>query len=92
MKKINIHFVGIKGVGMTPLAIVAKEAGFGVTGSDGKTTTAHLIYEILRFAGKKTGLISSISVKIGAKDFVPLLITISCPFDTIVTIKGILSP
>lgn len=30
----NIHFVGIKGVGMTPLAIIAKEAGFTVTGSD----------------------------------------------------------
>lgn len=35
MKKIkNIHFVGIKGVGMTPLAVIAKEAGFGVSGSD----------------------------------------------------------
>lgn len=35
MKKIkNIHFVGIKGVGMTPLAIIAKEAGFNVSGSD----------------------------------------------------------
>ncbi|MFH1833061.1 MAG: UDP-N-acetylmuramate--L-alanine ligase [Candidatus Levyibacteriota bacterium] len=35
MKKIKcIHFVGIKGVGMTPLAIIAKEAGFKVTGSD----------------------------------------------------------
>ncbi|HSW47520.1 MAG TPA: Mur ligase family protein, partial [Candidatus Saccharimonadales bacterium] len=34
MKKLNIHFVGIKGVGMTPLAIIAHEAGFGVTGSD----------------------------------------------------------
>ena len=35
MKKIRkIHFVGIKGVGMTPLAIIAKEAGFKVTGSD----------------------------------------------------------
>lgn len=34
MKKIYIHFVGIKGVGMTPLAIIAKEAGFTVTGSD----------------------------------------------------------
>lgn len=34
-KKIkNIHFTGIKGVGMTPLAIIAKEAGFVVTGSD----------------------------------------------------------
>jgi len=30
----KIHFVGIKGVGMTPLAIIAKEAGFTVTGSD----------------------------------------------------------
>ncbi len=34
MKKLSIHFVGIKGVGMTPLAIIAKEAGFVVTGSD----------------------------------------------------------
>jgi len=34
MKKQHIHFVGIKGVGMTPLAIIAKEAGFEVTGSD----------------------------------------------------------
>jgi UDP-N-acetylmuramate--alanine ligase len=34
MKKKNIHFVGIKGVGMTPLAIIAKEAGFTITGSD----------------------------------------------------------
>lgn len=34
-KKIRkVHFVGIKGVGMTPLAIIAKEAGFGVSGSD----------------------------------------------------------
>lgn len=30
----SIHFVGIKGVGMTPLAIIAKEAGLKVTGSD----------------------------------------------------------
>ncbi len=30
----KIHFVGIKGVGMTPLAIIAKEAGFVVSGCD----------------------------------------------------------
>lgn len=30
----RIHFVGIKGVGMTPLAIIAKEAGITITGSD----------------------------------------------------------
>ena len=35
MKKVkSIHLVGVKGVGMTPLAIVAKEAGIEVTGSD----------------------------------------------------------
>lgn len=30
----SIHFVGIKGVGVAPLAIIAKEAGMIVTGSD----------------------------------------------------------
>ena len=31
MNKIKtIHFVGVKGVGMAPLAIIAKEAGFTV--------------------------------------------------------------
>lgn len=35
MNKIKtIHFVGVKGVGMAPLAIIAKEAGFVVTGCD----------------------------------------------------------
>lgn len=33
-KNKNIHFVGVKGVGMAPLAIIAKEAGFTVSGSD----------------------------------------------------------
>lgn len=33
-KKQSIHFTGIKGVGMTPLALIAKQAGFQVTGSD----------------------------------------------------------
>jgi UDP-N-acetylmuramate--alanine ligase len=35
MNKIkHIHFVGIKGVGMAPLAVIAKEAGFKVSGCD----------------------------------------------------------
>lgn len=34
MKVRHLHFVGIKGVGMTPLAILAKEAGIMVTGCD----------------------------------------------------------
>jgi UDP-N-acetylmuramate--alanine ligase len=33
-KNKKIYFTGIKGVGMTPLAIIAKEAGFEVLGSD----------------------------------------------------------
>ena len=49
--KIGIHFVGIKGVGMTPLAIIAKEAGFGVTGSD--VAEEFITDEALRKAGIK---------------------------------------
>ena len=37
----------------------------GVTGTDGKTTTATLIYHTLTKAGIKTGLISTIEAKIG---------------------------
>ncbi len=34
MKKKQIHFVGIKGTNMMPLALIAKSAGYDVTGSD----------------------------------------------------------
>jgi UDP-N-acetylmuramate--alanine ligase len=34
----TIHFIGIKGVGMTALAILAKEKGYEVTGSDTSET------------------------------------------------------
>lgn len=33
----------------------------GVTGTDGKTTTSHMIYEILKYASKKVSLISTIT-------------------------------
>ncbi|KKR71521.1 MAG: UDP-N-acetylmuramate-L-alanine ligase, partial [Candidatus Levybacteria bacterium GW2011_GWC2_40_7] len=33
-KKLKIHFVGIKGVGLAPLAITAKEAGYVISGCD----------------------------------------------------------
>ena len=39
----------------------------GVTGTDGKTTTANLIYEILKTAGLKAGLISTVNAVIGDK-------------------------
>lgn len=37
----------------------------GITGTDGKTTTAHLIYEILKKAGKKAALVSTLGAFIG---------------------------
>ena len=37
----------------------------GVTGTDGKTTTVSLIYNILQAAGKKVGMLSTVKAKIG---------------------------
>ena len=37
----------------------------GVTGTDGKTTTTNLIYQILLAAGKKAGMISTVNAVIG---------------------------
>ena len=37
----------------------------GVTGTDGKTTTTNLIFNILRAAGLKTGMISTVNAVIG---------------------------
>lgn len=39
----------------------------GVTGTDGKTTTAHFLYWFLINSGKKAGLISTVSAIIGEK-------------------------
>lgn len=40
----------------------------GVTGTDGKTTTCHLIYEILKTAGFKVALISTVAAYIGEEE------------------------
>ncbi len=37
----------------------------GVTGTDGKTTTCNLIYSILRYAGLKVGMVSTVNAIIG---------------------------
>ena len=41
----------------------------GVTGTDGKTTTSHMIYEVLKSAGKNVSIISSIHAQIGEKTY-----------------------
>lgn len=41
----------------------------GVTGTDGKTTTANLIYHILHVAGEKAAIISSVGAVIDGKKF-----------------------
>ena len=41
----------------------------GITGTKGKTTTAFILYHILHSCGKRMGLVSSITTKIGGKDY-----------------------
>src|SRR5437868_4624420 len=41
----------------------------GVTGTDGKTTTSTLIHSILKAAGRKAGLISTIQAEIGGRSY-----------------------
>lgn len=40
----------------------------GVTGTDGKTTTATVIYHLLKSAGRKTALISTVAAYIGSQE------------------------
>lgn len=39
----------------------------GVTGTDGKTTTATLIHAVLEAAGRRTGLVSTVAARIGSE-------------------------
>jgi len=41
----------------------------GVTGTDGKTTTTNMIYQVLKDAGKKVSMISSINAVVGGKSY-----------------------
>lgn len=47
----------------------------GVTGTNGKTTTTNLIYHILKESGKKAGLIGTLFIKIGTKQYASKLTT-----------------
>lgn len=41
----------------------------GVTGTDGKTTTVNMIYQILKEAGKKVSMVSTINAIVGGKAY-----------------------
>ncbi len=41
----------------------------GVTGTDGKTTTTNMIYQILKAAGKKVSMVSTVNAVIGGKTY-----------------------
>lgn len=41
----------------------------GVTGTDGKTTTTNMIYQILKDAGKKASIVSTINAIVGGKNY-----------------------
>lgn len=47
----------------------------GITGTNGKTTTAYMIYQLLTQLGEKCGLISTIDVRIGEERFLSKLTT-----------------
>ncbi|MDO8638897.1 MAG: UDP-N-acetylmuramoyl-L-alanyl-D-glutamate--2,6-diaminopimelate ligase [Candidatus Daviesbacteria bacterium] len=61
-----------------PMAVMAntrhgfparKTKVIGVTGTDGKTTTVNMIYQILKEAGKKVSMISTINAVIGGHEY-----------------------
>lgn len=41
----------------------------GITGTDGKTTTTHLVYHIFREAGRKASMISTVYAKVGDREY-----------------------
>lgn len=50
----------------------------GITGTDGKTSTANILFEILNRAGIKTGLLSTVRAVIGGQDE-PLALHVTTP-------------
>jgi UDP-N-acetylmuramoyl-L-alanyl-D-glutamate--2,6-diaminopimelate ligase len=58
----NALFVSIKyGFPSKKLKVIS------VTGTDGKTTTCYLIYEVLKAAGKNPGMITTVETRLGKK-------------------------
>ncbi len=68
-----VPYVQVADAGLALAYLAAAQAGFpahqlvmiGVTGTDGKTTTANLIHSILTAAGLRAGMISTINAVLG---------------------------
>ncbi|QNR25369.1 UDP-N-acetylmuramoyl-L-alanyl-D-glutamate--2,6-diaminopimelate ligase [Croceimicrobium hydrocarbonivorans] len=75
--KENVCFIGVKDSSLA-LALIAanfydqpseKLQLVGVTGTNGKTTTATLLYNLFSLLGSKSGLLSTVKVCVGKEEF-----------------------
>ena len=65
----NIYHFGIAFFAVVKYGYPAKKLTvIGVTGTDGKTTTCTIIYHLLKAAGKKVALISTVAAYIGEEE------------------------
>lgn len=72
----NVTYIKVKNTHDTLAKIASNFYGnpsekiniIGVTGTNGKTTTSTLLYELFNLMGEKSGLVSTINIKIGEKE------------------------
>jgi UDP-N-acetylmuramoyl-L-alanyl-D-glutamate--2,6-diaminopimelate ligase len=72
----TVPYIQVVDGGLALAYLAAAQAGFparklvmiGVTGTDGKTTTSNLIHSILKAAGIKAGMISTVSAVLGDEE------------------------
>lgn len=66
----NIYHLGVAILANIYFGFPAKKLiVIGVTGTDGKTTTVNMIYEILKKAGKQVSMVSTINAVIAGKNY-----------------------
>src|SRR5512138_2765302 len=73
MRQVDVHYIRLKDTRLVLTWIAPafydwpgrKLTVIGVTGTDGKTTTTNLIFEILRTAGLRAGMVSTVNAVIG---------------------------